>query len=418
MKVLYTCILLIISLFSVSSFKIDIDSSNNCQDGTIQIAESIPLGLNLQTNLTTHDAWMQLITNAKKSIDMGIFYMTLTDGGQLNPVYGGQLGMDIFKALAEANSRGVQIRIVQNQPSKSMPDNDTQALAQMGVQVRSINWPNLVGAGILHTKVIVVDQSSAYLGSANLDWRSLAQVKELGVFLQNCPSMVYDTETAFEQYWEAAAMSQLPNNWGSSFTALFNQTNMASLLLNNQQYQMFLAVSPPQFVSDDRTGDIDALVAAMNAANSSICISVMDYTPASLYNRPNTFWPVMDNAIRAAAFNRNVKVRMLISHWNQTNSRIPQWLHSLDQVSNIDVRWFVVPDFSVNPQVPYTRVNHAKYMVTENQSYIGTSNWSEDYYTNTGGLSYNIFNTQFTSQLQSIFDRDWNSPYTFPITQW
>ncbi|EAL66149.1 phospholipase D3 [Dictyostelium discoideum AX4] len=416
-------LLFLIALFGcvVNSIRINNDNGlsfqSNCLGGSIQIAESIPLALNLQSNLSTHDAWMELITNAKKSIDMGIFYMTLTDGGQLDPVYGGQLGLDIYKALVDANSRGVSIRIVQNQPSSSMPDTDTQNLAKLGVQVRSINWPSLVGAGILHTKVIVVDQVSAYLGSANLDWRSLAQVKELGVLFQNCPSMVSDTEIAFQQYWDAAVVTELPSDWGVQYQAAYNQTNMASLLLNgNEKFEMFLAVSPPQFVSTDRTGDIDALVSAMNGATKTICISVMDYIPASLYNSPNTFWPVMDNALRAAAYNRGVQVRMLISHWNHTNYAIPQWLHSLDQVNNIDVRWFVVPDFPNEPQVPFTRVNHAKYMVTDEQSYVGTSNWSEDYYTNTGGLSYNIYNDEFTSQLQSIFDRDWNSPYSFPVT--
>ncbi|KAK5584814.1 hypothetical protein RB653_006431 [Dictyostelium firmibasis] len=415
-------LLFLIALFGcvANSIRINNDNdssfSSNCVGGSIQIAESIPLGLNLQSNLSTHDAWMNLITNAKESIDMGIFYMTLTDGGDLEPVYGGQLGLDIYKALVDANGRGVSIRIVQNQPSSSMPDTDTQNLAKLGVQVRSIDWSSLVGAGILHTKVIVVDQTSAYLGSANLDWRSLAQVKELGVLFQDCPTMVEDTEVAFQQYWDAAVMSSLPTNWGTQYQAAYNQTNMANLVLNgNQEFKMFLAVSPPQFVSSDRTGDIDALTNAMNAATKTICISVMDYIPASLYNSPNTFWPVMDNALRAAAYNRDVQVRMLISHWNHTNINIPQWLHSLDQVSNIDVRWFVVPDFPNEPQVPFTRVNHAKYMVTEEQSYIGTSNWSEDYYTNTGGLSYNIYNDEFTSQLQSIFDRDWNSPYSFPV---
>jgi phospholipase D3/4 len=52
----------------------------------------------------------------------------------------------------------VAIRIVQNQPSASNPDNDTAILAAMGVaEVRSINWSQLVGSGILHTKLMVID---------------------------------------------------------------------------------------------------------------------------------------------------------------------------------------------------------------------------------------------------------------------
>ncbi|KAN0029895.1 hypothetical protein ACTA71_008033 [Dictyostelium dimigraforme] len=423
----YLFIIIVLLVVNVNSIRTN--DENNCQGGTIQIAESIPLGLNINTNLSTHDAWMDLITNAQESIDLGFFYFTLLGGSELDPVYGGQLGIDIYNAIVDAHSRGINIRIVQNEPSTSFPDTDTQALAKLGIQVRSIDWVSLVGSGILHTKLMIVDQSSAYVGSANADWSSLAQVKELGIVLKNCPTMVADTEIAFQQYWDAADMTSLPiNGWSNNYQALFNNTNMASLSLNNnnnnknnnnnnnqQVYEMFLAVSPPQFQSTYRTGDIDALMNAINNAEESICITVMDYTPTTLYNNPNTYWPLIDNALRAAAFNRDVQVRMLISHWNYTSPIIPQWLHSLDQIDNIQVRWFVVPDFSTNPQIPYTRVNHAKFMVTEKQSYVGTSNWSEDYFTVTGGLSYNVFNNDFTNQLQSIFNRDWNSPYTQPI---
>ncbi|KYR01470.1 phospholipase D3 [Tieghemostelium lacteum] len=397
----------------------DSSHSYGCQDGQVYIAESIPLFLNLTYNVSTHNAWLNLINSANQTIDMGIFYMTLTEGGNYSSAYGGDLGLDVFKALINAHQRGVKIRIVQNMPSPSMPADDTEYLANMGAaEVRSINWTRLEGSGILHTKVIVIDDTSAYVGSANLDWRSLAQVKELGVVVESCKDLVMDTSAAFEQYWAAAAYTSLPKYWSYKYDAKYNASHMAQLNVNsNQNFSMFLAVSPPSFVSKDRTGDIDALLAAVNNAQESVCISVMDYAPTSFYNTPNFFWPVIDDALRAAAFNRGVKVRLLVSHWNHTNTVIiPQFLHSLAQVGNVTVRWFQVPDLPFQPQVPFTRVNHAKYMVTEQQSYVGTSNWSEDYFMDTGGLSYNIFNPTFTAQLQSIFDRDWNSEYALPIT--
>lgn len=36
--------------------------------------------------------------------------------------------------------------------------------------------PKLVGSGILHSKLIVSDARSFYVGSANMDWRALSQV--------------------------------------------------------------------------------------------------------------------------------------------------------------------------------------------------------------------------------------------------
>jgi phospholipase D3/4 len=43
--------------------------------------------------------------------------------------------------------------------------------------VRSLNFTALMGSGVLHTKMWIVDQKNVYIGSANMDWRSLTEVK-------------------------------------------------------------------------------------------------------------------------------------------------------------------------------------------------------------------------------------------------
>ena len=83
----------------------------------------------------------------------------------------------MFNEIISTSKRGVKIRIVQNIPTPEMPNNDTQELAMMGVaEVRSLNVSELIGAGIMHTKMWVVDGKHFYVGSANMDWRSLTQV--------------------------------------------------------------------------------------------------------------------------------------------------------------------------------------------------------------------------------------------------
>lgn len=73
--------------------------------------------------------------------------------------------------------RGIRIRVAQNQPSPSAPDQDTLELEKLGVAiVRNLDFSRLVGAGILHTKLWVVDNKHFFVGSANMDWRSLTQV--------------------------------------------------------------------------------------------------------------------------------------------------------------------------------------------------------------------------------------------------
>ena len=126
-----------------------------------------------------------------------------------------QLGQDVFDALSAAAGRGVALRIVQSQPSKSMPDDDSQALAKLypnTVQLRSINMTHVLGGGIVHTKFWVVDSSSIFVGSANMDWRSLAQVKELGALLLSCPTVAHDLAATFESYAPRSARDAARDN--------------------------------------------------------------------------------------------------------------------------------------------------------------------------------------------------------------
>ena len=71
----------------------------------------------------------------------------------------------------------MKLRIVQNIPNKEFPNWDSSCLEKMCLaDVQSINVSRLSGEGIMHTKLWVVDQKHFYVGSANMDWRSLTQV--------------------------------------------------------------------------------------------------------------------------------------------------------------------------------------------------------------------------------------------------
>jgi len=83
--------------------------------------------------------------------------------------------------------------------------------------------------------------------------------------------------------------------------------------------------------------------------------------------------------------------------------------------SDIQVKLFVVPADESQARIPYARVNHNKYMVTERATYIGTSNWSGSYFTETAGTSLLVTQNGrggLRSQLEAVFLRDWDSPYS------
>ena len=67
---------------------------------------------------------------------------------------------------------------MQNMPTAEMPDFDSQLLAMMGAaEVHNLNFSEVEGpGGLLHTKLWIVDGKHFYVGSANMDWRSLTQV--------------------------------------------------------------------------------------------------------------------------------------------------------------------------------------------------------------------------------------------------
>jgi len=149
----------------------------------IQIVESIPDGLvypkNSPTFMSTYDAWQTLILEANHTIDIASFYWTLRGSDIYNHSTAWQ-GEKIFQLLLNINknnNKNIKMRIVQNAPTQSNPNYDTEILMKRKIaEVRSVNFNRLIGGGVLHTKLWIIDGMHMYLGSANMDWRALTQV--------------------------------------------------------------------------------------------------------------------------------------------------------------------------------------------------------------------------------------------------
>lgn len=113
------------------------------------------------------------------------------------------------------------------------------------------------------------------------------------------------------------------------------------------------------------------------------------------------YWPDIDTALRTAAVNNKVTVKLLISYWNHSRPSEDYFLRSLtslsDSLKGVDIqvvsafdilisqtinfvcfkqKRFIVPATEDQKKIPFGRVNHNKYMVTDSVAYIGTSNWS------------------------------------------
>ncbi|XP_077530171.1 5'-3' exonuclease PLD3-like [Haemaphysalis longicornis] len=388
------------------------------------LVESIPENLTFAsgspTHMSTFEGWKTLLQLAKKEIKIASFYWTLRGSDP-----SAWQGEEIFREIVAAGkNRSIEIKVAQNMPSEKQPNLDTEYLVKQGIAtVRSVNFTRLRMAVALHTKFWIVDNEHIYIGSANMDWRSLTQVKELGAVILNCSCLARDLDKIFQMYWDL----NLPNiaylgHWRADLNTYINERTPARVDFNGTWTKTYFSSLPPSLCPDGRTSYINSILDIIADAEKFIHIAVMDYLPVSLHSHRTEFWPNIDNALRSAAIKRRIEVHLLVSHWNHTHPTMINYLRSLSEIRsryvNIHVKLFTVPAFTPEQEkIPFARVNHNKYMVTDNKAYIGTSNWTPDDFMETAGVglvmdqSANSSSQPIREQLNAVFERDWNSPY-------
>jgi len=416
----------------------------NC---SFQVVESIPEGLVYNessewTSLSTFKAWQMLLNGTVNTLDLASSYWSLR-GKDVYKHPSDWEGEWIYSAIkSAAEEKGISIRIAQN----DQPNKDTEDLSKVpGIKVRALNFKNLIGAGILHTKLWISDKRHFYVGSANFDWRSLTQVKEIGVLAMNCPKLAEDMTKIYEVYWALGGPGKtIPDKWPAGLETSINAQD--PLNISGEGTSVYLSSSPPQFCPQGREIDIDAISHVISSAEKFIHIAVMDYSPSFLFAKNHQFWPVIDNLLRKAYIERGVEVKLLFSYWDHTKPDMQFFMKSLMALTGlhrshnnkIEAKFFKVPAFTPDQaQIPFARVNHNKYMVTDKHGFIGTSNWSADYFVNTGGIGF-VFkkanqgkedskspptnqqqtqeeSSQLYTHLNHVFLRDWTSDYTFDL---
>lgn len=408
------------------------ECSTDCR---LTLVESLPEGMHFPSGSprlqSISHTWKNLLDQANSSVDIAAFYFTLRDldTGITDP--SSMEGKELFNRLKQLQSRGVNLQIAVNAPQTSRADTDE--LAGTGAEIREVDLQSVTG-GIVHTKLWVVDKKHMYVGSANMDWRSLTQVKEVGVSVEDCSCLAHDALRIFGVYWEIGAQKNgsLPPYWPGRLSALSSSKYPFAVKFNGVPARVYLSSAPPQLSTYGRSDDLSTILSVIADANEFIYVSVMDYIPMSQFTNPPRFWPAIDSALREAACARGVEVKLLVSCWSHSPGAMFVFLQSLAVLGktplscNIHVKVFEVPSTPEQLLIPFARVNHAKYMVTDRVVYIGTSNWSENYFTHTAGVGLVVNQTgsvvekgqqTVQNQLQEIFQRDWNSDYSETLTE-
>ncbi|KAI6188106.1 Phospholipase D3 [Aphelenchoides besseyi] len=416
----------------------------------ISLVESVPQNLTITKYPipSTFEAWQFLISTARHKIDVAAYKSSLRGMhvlGSMQQDFSVQ-GEMIYDELQSAGlNRNVRIRVVENSPSKDRGDNaDARSLHEQGaIDRRSLNLQRIYNTGIMHSKFIISDESHFYLGSANLDWRSLNQVGvalreppirsvqklELGVLVRDCPCLARELEKVFGLYWKAATVrdaEEMEELIAHSSPLSFNTHNPLRIQYQGVETNVYIATSPKVEEAPEQTWDLDAIVEEIDNAKTVALIHVMDYFPMFLYAEKHEFWPRIDNSIRAAVL-RGVHVKIICAalHYPKIGLNFLKSLEQLNEVptrGSIDVRIFKVPTPKhMKHLMQRERRTHKKFLVTDTAVVIGTSNWSGDYFEGIGTgvaivVSQNTtIDRPFVVKMRNVFMRDWDSDYTYSL---
>jgi phospholipase D3/4 len=356
------------------------------------LVESIPMGLEDLTGVrevhTTGEVLTRLARAARKTIDVTAMYWNLKPNperedergftvAQLESEFGAGAGRALYEAVRDAARRGVAVRIVES-PGFGSPDDESRALQAefpAGVDIRRIDLGDWYDGGIMHQKLWVFDGAHVYLGSANNDWKSLTQVKELGVAVEQSPPVAEAVTRYFETWWEfcglapqrrsgvvdpVARIARAVPAWSSLVPGVERAPNPLDrsglhanhdwdhplpFVANGQRAEWILAGSPAELCVGGRVPDIEALVRTIAEADERVCINVMDFAPVSLYrgawdsatrsyrigDAPATpvWWPPLFDAIVHAVTTRALHVRLLVSEWEHTSPFVGPYLEAL-----------------------------------------------------------------------------------------
>ncbi|KAJ8751860.1 hypothetical protein K2173_026060 [Erythroxylum novogranatense] len=453
--------------------------------------------------LSTGDVFRWLASNSTKKLDIIAQYWQLRahpedlrsgDYGYSKDElkrFGAHEGSAVYNSIEDAADRNVSIRLLQH--SGVYPDytNEPTELASGRPNVESVTllmgkwW----GSGIVHAKVWISDNQDVYIGSANNDWKSLTQVKEVGVYLVGCRKIARGVETYFGNLWKLASLNSsthtrpvVDQQWQINRTVpcwshfldykarcrsplphflkvphvtgypalsdpyMFNVpietpgSNYSTL----EPQLSYLSFAPPELSFGNYQADEQAWIDTIKSVSrgGTVRISTMDWLGQSQFTEQKVYWSSLSSAVSEVVFSKHAKVKIIVAYWAHFIDNTDQYLKSLlysnvlcasSKYNNcsgkVEIKYYVIPGYNMtgpaksngtctgNLYPGYTRVNHGKYAVSDVRAHIGTSNLVWDYFYTTSGVGFGTYSPAIVSQLQTIFDVDWNSPYVVQVEE-
>lgn len=384
----------------------------------LQIVETVPEVLRTKgyavptkvSHSTIHRAWLKLVELATKDFAM-VSQWGIGKKGR---------GLDFYNHLKEAVlQKKIKVDVVHTYKFKKSSGHSPVDFQQVDPDRIRTRQPSIMGKtsppwkyGIIHSKILVADSQHFYLGSANVGSRGLSWTKEIGMLVTNCSILATDAKKIFDVYWHIDGMKKLPQKYPSHLSTEINSQSPIKIFnkLDNSIYKIFLGSSPKSLCADGRSDDLDAILNVIKHAQKFIYIAVNEYIPMDLWKNKQP-WTIIDDQIRIAVQERHVQVKFLVNSRASHKDLMLKHLKSLKQSNpdKIDIKMY-------KADLRGFQGSHNKLMVTEKACLIGTSNWTEDYFSTTAGVTFVIepvnkdrSNQDLRDQMEDIFFRDYNS---------
>lgn len=324
---------------------------------SLSLAESWPIETSLDHPAIddARDLWPAMIAKARRSVHMASFYVSASGTGALEPT---------LEAMQAAAARGVRVRVLIDSKLAGQYADSLRRLEAMPAVAVSIWDAEKDLGGVHHAKYMVIDDETLFVGSQNLDDRSLEHIAELGIG-GACPSLARGLAAVFDHDWSWAngkrTNGALAIPWPRDIAVTEGGTAT-------------LSASPPGYLPAHATRDLAAIVEMVRSSSRYVDLQMLSFRPR--YRDGGPFEDISSELVRAA--NRGVEVRVLVSNWLK-GDRDRTDLRRLAE-AGVHVRVIEIPVWS-GGSIPFARVAHAKLVVADGErAWIGTSNGEGDYF--------------------------------------
>jgi phosphatidylserine/phosphatidylglycerophosphate/cardiolipin synthase-like enzyme len=347
--------------------------------------------------------WIQMIQQAKSEIELCHFYGSDEVGSRLGGV---------VRALEDAADRGVTIRMLfASTFQETYSELPARLGARPGIQVAFLDLEEETG-GVMHAKYMLVDQRDAFLGSANLDWRSLDHIVELGVRVEGT-QLAGALGTLFEGDWARAHGRPylVPvSGMRRSFKAQLNRAQIEGE--GEGELWITPAISPASFGHRTSEWDLPQFLELIDTAQVSLRATTLTLKLDDPRGEP--FDQLRHSLTQAAK--RGVQIQLLVSQWCKRGGALKS-VQELNAIEGIEVRFLVIPEASTGP-IPFARVLHAKTLVADGKrAWIGSSNLQLSYFTSSRNVGLIIEGEPIGKRLDGWFENLWNQPLCEPVTE-